>query len=300
LKNIDSITLVTARREPDPINTERAESAVAPVATPSGPAAVVASIEAPIRVPFGRSAVAAVVLADDSADDSVDASVDASVVAPTATPTAEQGFILHARPFQERGQILDLLTIPSGRVAVLARRRSTGLRPFTLLDLAWRGRGELPTLSLGEEKQHFPLSGRALVCGLYLNELVLRLLPRGVPVPTGISILATAYTRLGQEAAPEPALRRAEWDILRLLDSGLEYLAEQIDDPAAHYRYHPETGLSGPLAPGTAGTLPGTVLLALANGQPVDDNVRRPARDFMRGLIDQHLAGRTLHTRQLL
>lgn len=235
-----------------------------------------------------------------SITDMAHGSVSSSGNGNSSPPPREQGFILHMRPFQERGQILDLVTAPSGRVSVLARRSSPGLRPFTLLDLNWRGRGQLPSLTLAEDRHHFPLRGRALVCGMYLNELVLRLLPRDLHVASVVPILATAYADLDTPATLEGALRRAEWELLSLLDSGLEHLAHQVLEPEAGYFYHPEQGLEGPVTPTTTGCLPGAALQALARGQVLQDNLRRPARDFMRRLIDRHLDGRELHTRRLI
>ncbi|AHE98878.1 DNA repair protein RecO [Thioalkalivibrio paradoxus] len=211
-----------------------------------------------------------------------------------------QGFVLHARPFRENSRILELITASAGRVTVLARSRSGSLRPFVLLDLAWRGRGELPNLSVGEERRVFPLAGRALVCALYLNELVLRLIPRDAREGGVVPILEQAYGGLLAAERLEYPLRAAEWALLCLIDSGLEHLAAEGVNPADYYDYRPELGLSGPLPRNRPGAVSGAVLLALASGAGVPDNAQRAARDFMRRLIDAHLDGRELHTRRLL
>ncbi|MFO8003591.1 DNA repair protein RecO [Thioalkalivibrio sp.] len=210
------------------------------------------------------------------------------------------GFVLHARPFRENSRILELITRDAGRVAVLARGRAGSLRPFVLLDLAWRGRGELPSLTVGEERRVFPLTGRAMVCALYLNELVLRLFPRDVRAGEIVAILHQAYAGLLEPGRPEHALRTAEWSLLCLLDSGLEHVTSVQLEADAHYRYRPDEGLSEPLAAGLPDALSGAALLALATGSGLADNDQRAARDFMRRLIDQHLDGRELQTRRLL
>ncbi|AGA32520.1 DNA recombination and repair protein RecO [Thioalkalivibrio nitratireducens DSM 14787] len=210
------------------------------------------------------------------------------------------GFVLHARPFRENSRVLELITASAGRVTVLARGRTGSLRPFVLLDVAWRGRGELPNLAVGEERRVFPLAGRALVCALYLNELVLRLIPRDAGEGGIVAVLEKAYGGLLTADRPEHPLRVAEWSLLCLVDSGLEHLASEGVNPAAHYAYRPEQGLSGPLPWNSPGAVPGAVLLALASGAGVPDNAQRAARDFMRRLIDAHLDGREIHTRRLL
>jgi DNA repair protein RecO (recombination protein O) len=53
------------------------------------------------------------------------------------------------------------------------------LNAFQPLTLAWAGAGELKTLLKAEWRGGLALpSGAALLCGFYLNELLLKLLPR--------------------------------------------------------------------------------------------------------------------------
>lgn len=218
----------------------------------------------------------------------------------SAAAVLDQGFVLHARPFRDNSRILELVTRDAGRVAVLARGRAGTLRPFLLLDLAWRGRGELPNLTVGEERRAFSLSGRSMVCALYLNELVLHLFPRDVHAGEVVAILQHAYQGLLAPGRPEHALRAAEWSLLCLLDSGLEHVSGATLDADAHYLYWPEDGLSGAVAASAPGALSGAALLALATGSGLSDNDQRAARDFMRRLIDEHLDGREIQTRRLL
>ncbi|WP_019583958.1 DNA repair protein RecO [Thioalkalivibrio sp. ALE16] len=210
-----------------------------------------------------------------------------------------QGVVLHARPLRENSRVLDLLTAGSGRLSAVVRGKAGSVQPFVLLDLAWRGRGELPTLSVAEQQRVFPLTGRSLVCGLYLNELILRLYPREAPIPEALPALLSAYARLAAGERADTVLRRAEWALLAPLDSGLEHVEPAELDPDGWYRYDPEAGLE-PVAAGRGESIPGSALRALATGEDVPDNHARVSRDFMRRLIDIHLAGRPLRTRGLL
>ena len=99
----------------------------------------------------------------------------------------EPGFILHTYPFKETSVVAEVFTRSHGRVALIARgarRPASALRglmqPFTPLLLSWFGKSELKTLH-GAEWQGGLIApqGRALMCGFYLNELLLRLLARG-------------------------------------------------------------------------------------------------------------------------
>src|SRR5918996_430953 len=102
----------------------------------------------------------------------------------------EPGYVLHTYPYKETSLIVEAFTRGFGRVAVLARgaRRPRAamrgvLLSFHPLRLSWSASAELGNLISaewsGELQPSFSfLSGRALMCGFYLNELLLRLLPR--------------------------------------------------------------------------------------------------------------------------
>ena len=96
---------------------------------------------------------------------------------------AQPAFVLHSRAYRESSALVDLLT-PQGRLrAVLrgARGKAGSLaRAFVPLEIELRGRGELKTIGR-LESAGIPLllTGEALFSGLYLNELLIRLLLAG-------------------------------------------------------------------------------------------------------------------------
>ena len=100
-------------------------------------------------------------------------------------PTPQPAYVLHSRAYKETSALVDFLT-PQGRVrAVLRRARGKGgslVRPFVPLEVELRGRGELKNVgrmdSIGIAAW---LHGDALFSGLYLNELLMRLLPAEAP-----------------------------------------------------------------------------------------------------------------------
>ena len=110
--------------------------------------------------------------------------------APSPLPRdARAGFVLHSYPFRETSLIVEAFTRDHGRVALVARgarRPRSSLRgvlsPFQPLLLSWSGRSELRTLVRAESQNgHLALAGETLMCGFYLNELLLKLLPRDDP-----------------------------------------------------------------------------------------------------------------------
>lgn len=132
----------------------------------------------------------------------------------------QRAFVLHSRPWSETSLMLDVFTEESGRVRLVAKgarsKRSTlkgALQPFTPLLLRFGGRGEVKTLRSAEAVSlALPLSGITLYSGLYINELLSRVLE----YETRFSELFFDYLHCIQSLAgvtgtPEPALRRLNW-----------------------------------------------------------------------------------------
>ncbi len=97
-----------------------------------------------------------------------------------------EGFVLHGWPYKETSLLVEAFTREEGRIAMVARgaKRPRSelhgvLQAFQPVSLSWYGAGELKTLLRAEWRGGLPLlSGSALLCGFYLNELLLKLLPR--------------------------------------------------------------------------------------------------------------------------
>ena len=119
----------------------------------------------------------------------------------------DPAFVLHSRPWRETSLIVDVLSRHHGRVGLVARgaRRQTSslktrLIPFQPLALSWFGKSQLRTLHDAEwQGGELMLRGHALMCGFYLNELLLRLLPEG-DAHTGLfDLYAATLTALNEQ-----------------------------------------------------------------------------------------------------
>lgn len=132
----------------------------------------------------------------------------------------QRAFVLHSRPWSETSLMLDVFTEESGRVRLVAKgarsKRSNlkgALQPFTPLLVRFGGRGEVKTLRSAEAVSlALPLSGITLYSGLYVNELISRVLEH----ETRFSELFFDYLHCiqalaGASGSPEPALRRLSW-----------------------------------------------------------------------------------------
>jgi DNA repair protein RecO (recombination protein O) len=215
--------------------------------------------------------------------------------------TVHPAFVLHTRPYRENSRIVELIVADRGRVTVMAHGRAALMRPFVRLEVSWTGRGELPQLKGSDETRSYRLVGRALVLGLYLNELVLRLFPRDWPVGEIFDWLERAYTGLLVAPHPEAPVRLAEWSLLTLLDSGLDQVGELDLQPEACFGYHPERGWRRMEARDRMeARLQGSTLVRLLADEWPAEAALDETRVFLQRLLHPHLGGRPLHTLQLL
>ncbi|MFO1363341.1 MAG: DNA repair protein RecO [Burkholderiales bacterium] len=224
----------------------------------------------------------------------------------------QPAFVLHAYPYSETSLLVEAYTRAHGRLPLVAkgaRRQGSALRgallAFQPLTFAWSGRGEVRTLVRCDWQGGHPLPrGEALLCGFYLNELLLRLLPREDPHELLFDHYAQAVARLAAGAASAPVLRAFERRLLQELGYAVALERDAATgaaiEPDGTYRYEPERGPI-PVLPGAAGgdplLLKGRVLLALARDDYADAATAAAARDLMRALIDHRLDRQTLHSR---
>jgi len=185
-----------------------------------------------------------------------------------------------------------------------ARRAGSPLRAsllaFRPLVVTWAGRGEVRTLVRCEWLGGHPLpAGERLLCGFYLNELLLRLLPREDAHEQLFDYYAGAVSGLAGEADPARVLRAFE----RRLLQELGYALTLDRDAATGAPIEPERACPVPIpadAPSSErGAIPGRVLLALAREEYDDPATAQWAKQLMRMLIDHRLDRQPLHSRAI-
>jgi len=223
----------------------------------------------------------------------------------------EPGYVLHTYPYKETSLIVETFTRRFGRVALLARgarRPRSAMRGVLLsfhpLRLSWSGSADLANLRDAEWAGGIPLlGGRGLMCGFYVNELLLKLLPRDDPHESLFDVYAGALAGL---ASQEVSAVLRDFEKRLLAELGYAPLLETDSashpiDPERMYNYEPDRG---PVpANGSRGgqvVVSGRTLLDVAAGDYARAETRDEARALMRALIGERLHGQSLHTRSIL
>ena len=224
----------------------------------------------------------------------------------------QPGYVLHTYPYKETSLIVEVFTRGFGRVALLARgarRPRSAMRGVLLsfhpLRLGWSASAELGNLISAEWAGALqPLAGRALMCGFYLNELLLRLLPRDDPHEALFDHYGEALKALSLGSEQAGVLRSFEKRLLAEL--GYAPLLEREAasgapiDPGRRYVYEPDRGPMPSRNSSSDLTVSGQTLLDLAAGEYGRPETRDEARRLLRALIGQRLHGQVLHTSAVL
>jgi len=226
----------------------------------------------------------------------------------------QPAFLLHSRPYRDSSQLLDVFTAEHGRLSLVGRgvhRKARGgslrstLQPFHPLLVSFAGRSELQSLVAAESAgPAVLLKGVRLFSGLYLNELLLRLLHQHDPHPTLFARYSEALEQLAGNTAMDMVLRGFELNLLDALGYGFDPARDVHNQCAVRegrwYVYHQGLGLVE-AAGGAELRQPrfsGLDLQAIARGD-LEGRTSIIAKHLLRQVIADHLGGKPLHTREL-
>ena len=228
---------------------------------------------------------------------------------------AEPAYVLHARRWRESSLLVEVLSEQHGRLGLVARgvqgpKRHVlraALQPLQHIRLDAVQRGELAQLRSAEALDAAPLlAGDAAMAAFYLGELVLRLAPRGDPLPDLYAAYGSARARLAGKGLSW-TLRRFERDLLESIGFGFAWDVDGDGtpiDPAARYRLDPEHGprrlLSDRGQDDRNSAATGRALLAMAADAMPDAEDLAGLRRALRPVLEHHLDGRGLKSWDML
>ncbi|HTH45401.1 MAG TPA: DNA repair protein RecO [Oxalicibacterium sp.] len=224
----------------------------------------------------------------------------------------QPGFVLHSYPYKETSLIVDVFSREHGRVALVAKgakRPHSKLRgvlqTFQPLAVSWSGRAEVRTLIDAEWIGGLlPLEKSALLCGFYLNELLVKMLARDDAHAALFDHYVATLNQLAHDEPPAIVLRKFERALLKetgvigdwrvCTTSGEQVHADRM------YIVDPERGPRPARAADTAPQVSGKTLLDMEQEDYSDPATQMQSKFLMRFLLAHHLHGAPLNTRQIL
>ena len=236
-------------------------------------------------------------------------------VSPIQRQDNQPVYVLHTYPFKETSLVVELLTRDFGRIAAVAkgaRRPRSAMRgmlqSFQPLLGAWSGKAELKNLhSLEWGEGLLLLQGEGLMCGFYLNELLLRLLPREDAHEALFDYYSQTLRTLVSGKDFATTLRRYELKLLQELGYAVPLEVDEHDVAIVAervYCYVPERGAcvaqKAPQNSVQSCQITGKTLLDMAQDDYADAQTQQQSKQLMRMLLAHYLGDQPLHTRQLL
>lgn len=219
----------------------------------------------------------------------------------------QPALILQHRPYRESSLLLEVFTRDFGIVSVLAKgvrkekSKTAGLLlPFSLLNISYLDKSELKILIKAEFVSNCPLQRLALYCGFYVNELVRKFLHNHDPHPELFIRYQQCLQNLSSTGSVEEVLRYFELDLLMETGYGAEL---DVDGGTGgtvtnqqRYSFSPGFGMIAD----DSGLVSGKTLLLLAARTTLDDTSLLEAKHLLRKMLDAHLQGRPLKSREVL
>jgi DNA repair protein RecO (recombination protein O) len=227
---------------------------------------------------------------------------------------AEQpAFVLHSYPYRETSLIIDVLSRDHGRLALVAKgakRPHSALRgvlqTFQPLALSWSGKSEVRTLTGAEwVGGMLPLAGDALLCGFYVNELLVKFCAREDPHPQLFHHYVVTMTRLAHDEPPVQVLRSFERVLLRETGYAMSLdrtVARKAVLAEGRYVFDPERGVreASDDLPRQWPVIAGQTLLDMEKDDYHRAQTVAQSKTLMRFLLNTYLGGTPLATRQIL
>jgi DNA repair protein RecO (recombination protein O) len=227
---------------------------------------------------------------------------------------AEQpSFVLHSYPYRETSLVLDVFSRDHGRVALVAKgakRPHSALRgvlqTFQPLGLSWTGKGEVRTLTQAEwVGGMLPLAGDALLCGFYVNELLVKFCAREDAHPVLFNHYVLTLSRLAHGEPALHALRSFERVLLRETGYAMALHKTITRQPVLadqKYVFDPERGVrdASDDVPSQWPVIAGQTLLDMEKDEYSRPQTAAQSKTLMRFLLNVYLGGTPLATRQIL
>ena len=226
----------------------------------------------------------------------------------------QPAYVLHTQPFQNTSLLVDFFTMDYGRVRAVAkgaRSAKSKYRPllqlFQPLLVSFSGRGELKTLTgLESSLGALRLEGQRLFSGMYINELLTRLLMHHVEHKQLYLAYQDTLAALQGDTAIQLLLRQFELCLLSELGYGINLDSDchshEPIEVGLRYRFTPDVGFQALVDEGqhtSSKVYLGAHIVSLREHDLTDAEVLKTAKRLLRTALAAHLGGKPLHSRSL-
>ena len=224
----------------------------------------------------------------------------------------EPAYVLHSRPYRETSSIVEFLGASAGRFSLVVRgargkksQYRSWLQPFQPVLVSAIGRSELRTLThLEANGEVIRLNGDRLYCGLYVNEVLTRVIHSNEACQQVWKIYENALENLASDNPIEATLRAFEINLLSAVGYGINFSSDSdllTIDPNVHYMYLPLQGFVR-VSPEndqyhSAPIFKGSDILSIGNFNFEDSSVLRNAKLLCRLALREHLGNKPLNSR---
>lgn len=224
----------------------------------------------------------------------------------------QPGFVLHSYPYKETSLLLDFFSRDYGRITLVAKgakRPHSALRSvlqtFQPLSVSWSGKSEVRTLTAAEwVGGMLPLEKTALLCGFYLNELIVKLFAKEDTITRLFDYYVATLNALAQGENALKILRKFEYILLKEagIIADLTFCTTTQKKIVAHQIYviEPLDGVRLAAAEEYGPKISGQTLLDIMAENYEKNITQMESKALMRFLLSYHLAGVKLNTRQIL
>ena len=218
-------------------------------------------------------------------------------------------FVIHTRKYRDTSLLVEVLSREQGRYTLVARgarskKPKFQLQLFSPVLVSAFGRGELKTArTIEADGPGYQLTGANLLIGMYVNELLYRLVGKFDPCPLVFDRYVQLLHTLQEQTSLIAQLRQFEIDLLSDLGYGISFDVESETgdaiQPDRRYHFIVEDGFRYLSADQSShNAIVGQDLLSIAAGS-IDSSTDRVAKRVIRQSVDHLLGGKPLHSRRL-
>lgn len=233
----------------------------------------------------------------------------------------QQAFVLHSRPYRETSALVSFFTPEYGKISGVVRgvrgasktssSKAAAIQPFQKLVISWREKpnvqSDLVSIKRFEALPvRFPLQSESSICGLYLNELLYRLLYPQV----SSEILFEHYQQALYELLAAQNRNQQAWSLRKfeahlLSEMGQPVITEQDSegrpvDSQQKYFYYQQLGAVNAAVDKTRSGIRicGACLQAL-QAEKYDERCLSQLKTLFRQLLAEYLGNKPIKTREL-